>query len=79
MFVAYDRDGRPLNLKAEKADIHLTPKGYEDARRVGLQLHLEIYVPQAGSFLRTGVYDLNSGKAGTLGIPLSSVTVATPH
>ena len=26
MLVAYDRDGRPLNLKAEKADIHLTPK-----------------------------------------------------
>lgn len=79
MLVAYDRDGRPLNLKAEKADIHLTPKVYEDARRVGLQLHLEIDVPQVNSFLRTGVFDLNSGKAGTLGIPLNSVTVATLH
>jgi VWFA-related protein len=79
MLVAYDRDGRPLNSTAQKGDIHLTPKAYEDARRVGLQVHLEIDVPQVGSSLRTGVYDLNSGKAGTLGIPLSSVTVATPH
>jgi len=30
MLVAYDRDGRPLNLRAEKANIHLTPKVYED-------------------------------------------------
>jgi hypothetical protein len=75
LLVAYDRDGRPLNLKAETAEIHLTPKVYEDPRRLNLQLHLETDVPQVGSFVRTGVYDLNSGKAGTLGIPLSSVTV----
>jgi hypothetical protein len=72
--IAYDPAGRPLNLVTEKGDVQLTPKLYDDARRVGLQVHREIDVPQEASSLRTGVYDLNSGRAGTLGIPLSSVT-----
>jgi len=79
MLIAYDPAGRPLNLMTEEGDIQLTPKVYDDARRVGLQVHREIDIPPGGSSLRTGVYDLNSGKAGTLGILLSSVTVATLH
>lgn len=74
ILIAYDPAGRPLNLMTEKGDIQLTPKVYDDARRVGLQIHREIEVPPGGASLRTGVYDLNSGEAGTLGIPLSSVT-----
>lgn len=74
VLIAYDSAGRPLNLMTEKGDIQFTPKVYDDARRVGLQVHREIDVPPGASSLRTGVYDLNSGKAGTLGIPLSSVT-----
>jgi hypothetical protein len=43
---------------------------YEELQRVGLQVHQEIDVPAGEIYLRTGVYDLNSGKAGTLGIAL---------
>jgi hypothetical protein len=36
----------------------------------GLQIHQEIDVPPRDTFLRTGIYDLKSGEAGTLGVPL---------
>jgi hypothetical protein len=32
------------------------------------QLHVEIDVPKGDFFLRAGIYDLNSGKAGILGV-----------
>jgi len=35
-------------------------------------VHLEIDVPPGDIYLRTGIYDLNSGNAGTLGFPLSA-------
>jgi hypothetical protein len=34
-------------------------------------LHEEIDLPTGEVYLRTGIYDLNSGSAGTLGIPLN--------
>jgi hypothetical protein len=36
----------------------------------GVRMHLEIDIPQGDYLLRTGIYDLRSGNAGTLGIPL---------
>jgi len=53
--IAYDPAGRPLKLITEKGDLQLTPKVYDDACRVGLQVHREIDVPPGSSSLRTGV------------------------
>jgi hypothetical protein len=39
-------------------------------------VHLEIDIPPGDIYLRTGIYDLNSGNAGTLGIPLATVTAS---
>jgi len=44
-------------------------------QRGGLQIHKEIDVPQGDTFLRTGVYDLKSDHAGTLGVPLQAVLI----
>jgi hypothetical protein len=68
--IAYDRDGKPLNMVSKKSGIVVIQQVYEELRRVGLQVHQEIDVPAGEVYLRTGVYDLNSGKAGTLGIAL---------
>jgi VWFA-related protein len=68
--IAYDRDGKPLNMVSKKSGIVVVQQVYEELRRVGLQVHQEIDVPAGEVYLRTGVYDLNSGKAGTLGIEL---------
>ena len=74
MLVAYDREGKPLNLVAARSELLLQAKDYLGIQRGGLQLRKEIDVPNGDAYLRTGVYDLKSGKAGTLVIPLSPAT-----
>ena len=68
--IAYDREGKALGVVSKKSEIALKPDVYADLMRVGLQVHKEIDVPGGQVYLRTGVYDLNSSKAGTLGIAL---------
>jgi VWFA-related protein len=70
MLVAYDRIGRPLNLSVASSEMSLPGNVFAEAQRIGIQVHREIDAPNGGIYLRTGVYDLGSGKAGTLGIPL---------
>jgi VWFA-related protein len=70
MLVAYDSQGKPLNLVANKSNIQILPKDYPSVLKGGLQIHKEIDVPAGDTFLRTGIYDLKSGEAGTLGVPL---------
>jgi hypothetical protein len=56
-----------LNSIRKKSEIVLDQKAYTDVMRVGLQMDREIDVPEGQVLLRTGIYDLNSGKAGPLG------------
>jgi hypothetical protein len=75
MLVAYDREEKPLNFVVTKGEISLQPKEYAGAQRGGLQIHKEIDVPRQYVYLRTGICDLRSNTAGTLGVPLTAVTV----
>ena len=69
--VAYDRAGKPLAMTGERGPVILTPNALEDARTAGIHLRQEMDLPSnADIHLRTGVYDLNSGRAGTLGLRL---------
>jgi VWFA-related protein len=70
VLLAYDREGKPLNFVVTKGDVNLDAKLYENVQKVGLQIHKEIDVPQQYIYLRTGIYDLKSNTAGTLGVPL---------
>jgi VWFA-related protein len=76
VLLAYDREGKPLNFVVTKGDVNLDAKLYANVRQVGLQIHKEIDVPRQYVFLRTGIYDLLSSTAGTLGVPLTDA--ATP-
>jgi hypothetical protein len=67
MVVAYDLDGALLNSFRKKSELVLDSKAYLEVMQIGLQMHREIDVPEGQVLLRTGFYDLNSGKAGTLG------------
>jgi hypothetical protein len=69
MLVAYDSKGRPLNLSAASRELSLPGNVFAEAERIGIQVHAEIEAPRDDIYLRTGVYDLGSGKAGTLQIP----------
>jgi VWFA-related protein len=70
MMVAYDREGKLLNSFRKKSEIALPPQAYAEVQRVGLQMHREIDVPEGEVLLKVGIYDVNSGKAGTLSISL---------
>lgn len=73
MLVAYDSEGKPLNLVVTRNELRIPAKDYPGLQKGGLQIHREIDVPKEEVFLRTGIYDLKSNTAGTLGIPLAAV------
>jgi VWFA-related protein len=75
VLLAFDREGKPLNYVVIKGDLDLDPKVYANVQQVGLQIHKEIDVPREYVFLRTGIYDLKSNAAGTLGVPLTDAVV----
>jgi VWFA-related protein len=69
--VAYDQDGIPVNFLGGSRKISLNPQQYAAFAKTGVQLHEEINVPNREAYLRTGVCDLASGRAGTLEVPLN--------
>jgi VWFA-related protein len=76
ILVAYDRTGKIINISKRTSRLALPPKDFPTLQAKGLPVHLEIDVPPGDIYLRTGIYDLNSGNAGTLGIPLGTVTAS---
>lgn len=71
--LAYDRDGKTLNWTGNTANFNLTPATYASIEQSGLRAHMEIDIPKGESWLATGVYDWDTGKAGTLEVPLASL------
>jgi VWFA-related protein len=76
MLIAFDHDGTILNIVKKRSKLTLDPKVYATTQGVGLQIHEDIDVPPGNIYLRTGIYDLNSGNCGTIGIPLNATTLA---
>ena len=70
MLVVYDPEGKPLNMAVARSEIQIPEKDYPSVQKQGLQIHKEIDVPLGNAYLRTGIYDLKAGSAGTLGAPL---------
>ena len=67
--VAYDDAGKPLNMSGQRGLLNITPEGFQEARESGVHFQEELDLPSNTDIhLRTGVYDLNSGNAGTLGV-----------
>ncbi len=71
--LAYDRDGKPLNWMVRMLQLTVPPARYAVVQAYGLAFNLEIDVPAADVYLRSGVYDQGSSQAGTLEIPLAAV------
>jgi VWFA-related protein len=76
ILVAYDRTGKIINISKRTSRLALPPQDFPTLQAKGLPVHLEIDVPPGDIYLRTGIYDLNSGNAGTLGLPLGTTTVS---
>ena len=71
--LGYDRDGKPLNWMVRMLELTLPPDRYAVAQAKGVSFNLELDAPSAAVYLRSGVYDQGSSKAGTLEIPLAAV------
>jgi VWFA-related protein len=67
---AWNRDGKALNWTGSTANLSLKPETFNSIEKSGLRAHMEIDVPKGDTYLATGVYDWNTGKAGTMEIPL---------
>jgi VWFA-related protein len=72
MLVAYDAEGRPVNLVVQRSELRIPEKEYANVQRGGLQIHKEIDIPTGATFLRSGIYDLKSNSVGTLGVAVAS-------
>jgi hypothetical protein len=76
ILVAYDRNGKIIDISKRTSRLAFPPKDFPLLQAKRLPLHLEIDVPPGDIYLRTGIYDLNSGNAGTLGVPLGAITAS---
>ena len=76
MLIAFDREGRILNIVRKHSKFAMQPQAYEATRKVGMQIHEEIDVPQSDGYLRAGIYDLTSGNCGTVGFPVPNAGAA---
>jgi VWFA-related protein len=74
--VAYSQEGKPLNWEARTIGLAIRPDQIAIAEKSGIPFHFDIDSPAGDVYLRTGVYDLSSQRAGTLEVPLSSIAVA---
>ena len=68
---AYDRDGNVVNWEGDGETLDVKDSDYAALVKSGIPAHLMIDVPAgAQAHLVTAVYDWNSGRAGTLEVPL---------
>jgi hypothetical protein len=65
-----------LNWAVHFVGLAVKPEQYEMAQKSGIPFHVDIDAPPGDVYLRTGIYDTSSSRAGTLEIPLSALTVA---
>lgn len=79
--VAWDQRGKSLNWEEGTQQMALKPDVYAAIQKSGIPAHLEIDLPNTDLYLKLGVVDGTSGKAGTLEIPLHparAMTASTP-
>lgn len=71
--LVYDRYGRIVDHWEHIAELKIKPDVYAVFEKTGVELHADIATPKGNYWLRTGIYDANSRKVGTLEIPLAAV------
>jgi VWFA-related protein len=73
--LAYDRDGNAVNWAGGAQMMSLKPDLFAAIQKSGVPAHIDIDLPSGKDvFLSAGVYDWNTGKAGTMEVPLTRAT-----
>jgi len=74
---AYGGDGNAVNWQQSMETLNVNAAAYESVQKTGIPAHFEIDLPaNTALHLVTAVYDWNSGKAGSLEIPLPAAPPA---
>lgn len=69
----YDRDGNAVNWEGDDETLDLKDTEYGALAKSGIPVHLMIDIPaNVQGHLVTAVYDWNSGRAGTVEVPLGA-------
>ena len=71
ILVAYEKNGRPLNLVTSTNEFKIPAKLYETNQNVEIHARQEIDLPNREVYLRAGLYEPASGNVGTISIALS--------
>jgi VWFA-related protein len=71
--VAYSQRGESLNWLVRSVNLAIRPDQMGTAQSSGIPFHFDFDVPPGDVYLRTGVYDPSSQRAGTLEIPMMAV------
>jgi len=74
--VAYSQEGTPLNWQVRIFGLAIRPDQNAIAQASGIPFHFDFDLPPGDVYLRTGIYQASTGMAGTLELPLSSITDA---
>ncbi len=76
--LVYDQEGKPLNWLVRRIDLDMDAARFARVQSTGIHFKLEIDAPKEGLVLRSGIYDLNAEKAGTLEVALGRIAAETP-
>lgn len=69
--MAYDADGKAVNWLGGTQAMNIDPTLFASIQKSGVPAHIELDLPaDKNLYLETGVYDENTGKAGTLEVSL---------
>jgi len=76
--LVYNQEGRPLNWLVREVPLDMDAARFAKVQGTGIHFKLEIDAPKEGLALRSGVYDLNAEKAGTLEMALDRIAAEPP-
>lgn len=68
--IAFDQDGAPVNWTSGDQTMNVTEARYRQLLKMGIPAQMKIDLPNKDLSLLTGVYDWNTGRAGSLETPL---------
>jgi VWFA-related protein len=75
--IAWDAKGKSVNWEEGTQQMALKPDIYAAIQKSGIPAHMEVDLPNSEIFLKIGVFDYGSGKAGTLEVPINSSSFAS--
>jgi hypothetical protein len=75
--IAWDAKGKSVNWEEGMQSLALKSDGYAAIQKSGIVEHMEIDLPNTDLYLKLGVVDGTSGRAGTLEVPLHPLSTTT--